>query len=117
MEAKKRDYLEDTLNLASCAYQTNLRTELPETEYTRKRLEARRSPGPKPGSFLPGLAADPRLLPRIRGLLVEPRVDFRRVASSRLLEASLAYIYPCIRPKRKQSSFLGVGSDSRRRLV
>ena len=84
---------------------------LPETEYTRKLLEARRFPEPKSGSYLPGLAADLRLLPRFRGQLVEPRVDFRRVTPSRLLESSYAYKYPCIGPERGSFSFLGVGSD------
>jgi len=79
------------MNLASCAHQMNMRTKLPEREYTRKRLEARRISEPKPGRSLRGLAADSRLLPHFRGLLEDPRVDFRRVALSRLLEASLAY--------------------------
>ena len=52
-----KDYLEDTSNLASCVHQTDLRTELPKTEYTWKLLEARRTSGPKPGSHLPGIAA------------------------------------------------------------
>ena len=55
-----KDYLEDTLNLASSAHQTDLRTKLPEKEYTKKCLEARRSPGRNPGTHLPAIAAETR---------------------------------------------------------
>ena len=71
-------------------------------------LEARRTPAPKPGSYLPGLAADPWLLPQIRGPLVGPRVDFQRVAPTRLLEESYAYINPYRGPERSSFGFLGV---------
>ena len=79
------------MNLASCAYQTNLWANLPETEYTKKTLEARGSIAPKPGTFVPSIAAETRQLPRFRGNVVEPRVDFRRVAPSHLPEYSFAY--------------------------
>ena len=38
-----KDYLEDALNLDSCACQTNIRVKLPETQYTLNILEARGS--------------------------------------------------------------------------
>ena len=83
-----------------------MRTKVAETGYTLNILEARRSHGRNPGTHLPGIAAYPRQSLRIRGKVVEPRVDFRRVAPSRLPEHSYAYINPCIGPKRKQF-FLG----------
>jgi len=43
-----------------------------------------------------------RQLSRFCGNVVGPRVDLRRVAPSRLPDASFAYIYPCRDPKRKQ---------------
>jgi len=88
---QEKDYLEDSFNLASCAHQTDLRTDLTKTGYTKKRLEARRSHGPKPGTKVPRIAADPRHSLRICGKVVEPRVDFRRVAPSRLLDSSESY--------------------------
>jgi len=109
-----KDYLEDSLNLASCACQTNIRVQLPETAYTLHILEARGSHWRKPETQFSGIAADLRQSLRICGIPVEPRVDFRRVAPSRLLEPSSAYKYPCNCPEREQSSFLGVGADFRR---
>ena len=50
-------------------------------------------------------------MPRFHGTLVGPRVNFRRVAPSRLLEAVFAYINPCIGPEREPFSFLGVVAD------
>ena len=55
---------------------------------------------PKPGISVPGFATETRQMPR--GNLVGPCVDFRRVASSRLPDSSLSYIYPCKDPKRKE---------------
>ena len=55
-----RDHLEDTLNLASSAHQTDLRSKLPEIGYIWKQLEARRTRGPKSGTHLPGIAAKAR---------------------------------------------------------
>ena len=103
--AQVRDYLEDTSNLDSCARQTNIRTKLPEKEYTKKTLEARGSIAPKPGTFVPGIAAETRQLPRFRGNGVESRVDFRRVAPSRLPKGAYAYINPCRGPEREHFSF------------
>ena len=54
---------------------------------------------------------DPWPKPWIRGPLVGPRVDFRRVAPSRLPEVSFAYKNPCIGPERGSFLFLGVVSD------
>ena len=36
-----KDYLEDILNLDSCAWQTNIRAKVPEIGYTKIILEAR----------------------------------------------------------------------------
>ena len=106
-----KDYLEDSLNLASCTCQTNIRAKLPETAYTLHILEARGSDRKNSVAPLPTITAETRQEPRFRGKAMEPRVDFRRVAPSRLLEDTYAYIYPCIWPKRKHFSFLGVVSD------
>ena len=46
-----------------------------------------------------------------RGILVGPRVNFRRVVPSRSPEAFYAYKIPCIGPKREPFSFLGGVSD------
>jgi len=55
-----REHLEDALNLDLCSHQTNIRAKLPETEYTKKIPEAPRILAQKPGTFVPGIAADPR---------------------------------------------------------
>ena len=55
-----KDYLEDSLNLASCTCQTNIRAKLPETAYTLHILEARGSDWQKPGTPLPAIAAEMR---------------------------------------------------------
>jgi len=80
-----RDLLEETSNLDLCLRQTNIRAQLPELGYTRKILEASWSHAPKPGTFIPGITANPRQLPQIRGNVVGPRVDFWRVGPSCLL--------------------------------
>ena len=67
----------------------NIRAKLPEKEYTKKTLEARGISSPKPGTFVPGITVKMRQLPRFHGNRMEPRVDFRRVAPSRLLEGTL----------------------------
>ena len=105
------DSLEGALNLDSCACQTNIRVQLSEMGYTLNILAARGTTWRNPETYLPGIAADPRQSLRIRGNPTEPRVDFRRVDPSRLPEPFEAYKYPCLWPKRKQFSFLGVGPD------
>ena len=86
------------MNLDSYARQTNIQAKLPETGYTRKLLDQRgptdKNQGPKS-----------LVLPQKRGNGVEPRIDLRRVAPSRLPEGSYAYIYPCIWPKRGSFRF------------
>jgi len=64
--------------------------------------EAKRTHAPKPGTKVPGIAAEMRLWPPFRGPLVGPLVDFRRVASSRLLKPPFAYKYCRIWPKSEQ---------------
>ena len=59
-----RELLEDTLNLDFCSRQTNIRMNIPENEYTKKVLEATGTCSPKPGNYVPGIAADPRQLGR-----------------------------------------------------
>ena len=68
---------------------------MPETEYTKKVLEATGISHQKPGTQVPGFATKTRHTPRFRGKVVGPRIDLRRVASSRLLEAPYAYVQPC----------------------
>ena len=45
----------------------------------------------KTRDLIPGFAEETRQMPSFRGNLVGPRVDFRRVAPSRLLEPTFAY--------------------------
>ena len=64
--------------------------------------EAKRTHALKQGTQVPGTAAKTRLWLRFRSPLVGPLIDFRRVASSRLLKPPFAYKYYRVWPKREQ---------------
>ena len=60
----------------------------------RSLWKMRRGHASKIDAWLHSITAETRQLPHFHGNVVGPRIDFRRVAPSRLLEVSCAYINP-----------------------